>query len=74
MATLADVTAAIADLQATGQAVEDGIDHILVVVQALKDQITAGGSVTAADLDGVMTHLTAAKAPLTDALAKESGV
>ncbi len=72
MATLAEVQAAIADLQATGQAVEDGIDHILVVVQALKDQIAAGGSVTATDLDGVMTQLAAAKAPLTDALAKEA--
>jgi len=74
MATLQDVQSAIADLQATGQAVEDGVDRVLVVVQALRDQIAAGGSVSEADLDSVMTQLTAAKQPLSDSLVKEQGV
>jgi len=74
MASLSEVQSAIADLQATAQAVEDGLDHVLVVVQALKDQLATGGSVTAADLDGVMTQLSAAKAPLTDSLGKAGTV
>jgi hypothetical protein len=72
MATLAEVQAGIADLQATGQAVEDGLDQLLVTVQALKDQVAAGGAATAADLDALMTQIAQAKQPLSDALSKES--
>ena len=72
MATLSEVQASIADLQATGQAVEDGLDRVLVAMQALRDQVASGGgAASASDLDALMAQLVTAKTPLSDSLAKE---
>lgn len=58
MATLADINAALATLAANiaaeKQQVADAVAALQAQIQALQDQITNGGVVSAADLDAVV--------------------
>lgn len=56
MATLAEVQQALADLQAS---VDANQAKVIARIQELKDQIAAGGTITEADLDGLMTTVKA---------------
>lgn len=51
MATLPELQAALADLQTS---VDNNQAKIIAEIQALKDQIAAGGTVNAADLDALV--------------------
>jgi len=65
MAQLDDVKKALADVRTAAAAekveVAAKLQKLLDEVQALKDQIAAGNPVTPADLDGLVSELTAAK-------------
>lgn len=74
MATLAEVKAAVDELQVSAQSVEDGLDAIVLLIQDLRDQVAAGGGVTEAQLDEVMTNIAAVRTPLADSLDKQSAV
>ena len=74
MATLNEVKAAVEELQASAQSVEDGLDGLVVLITDLRAQVAAGGGVTEAQLDEVMAGIEAVREPLTDSLEKQASV
>ena len=74
MATLQEITNAIADLQTTASTIDSGLDAVKTEIDALKAQVAAGGAVSEADLDGVLGSLQGVQTTLAEAMTKESGL
>jgi len=74
MATLAEVKTAVEELQSSAQLVEDGLDTLVTLITDLRAQVAAGGGVTEAQLDEVMSGINAVREPLADSLDKQAAV
>lgn len=71
MATLSEIQGHLADLGGTVHNINLGLEAVRAEIQALKDQIAAGGVITQAELDSLDASVQATQAEAQDIMTKE---
>ena len=71
MASFAELQQHMTDLAASVHSIHLGLNDVRTEIQALKDQIAAGGMVTQADLDTLDASVQAAQAEAQEIIAEE---
>ena len=71
MATLSEIQGHLADLGGTVHNINLGLETVRVEIQALKDQIAAGGVITQAELDSLDASVQATQAEAQDIMTTE---